>query len=391
MSVPDVFKRQTQTLDIQSSKRTTKIIKIHRQYRNSYLREIKGQINETDYLIAFAVDSAARPYLVLTGTHAIDRRICDVTVAEADYREFPRIRRRVRAGNRLRLRRKRMVRVPPKSFEREEEGPIPILPEESRSWISEEEEEEEKRVAIVVGELGYEVDACDLAQSFSVSGVELVPKNYFEALRSRGVSRLFLTNFPENGNLEAVQARGSSVGVVVSIGIPDTYSKDPEFARLLEESSPGEFMRYLGSIAHEQLLHTIHLPGECSSEALSTALLLLPGLKIVRDETTMASAVLGLLAHEAVRSGTFSIPEIRPIAGEIVAWKYSGQTTRILVCANALDQQCEAAILCADVGAAHVEVFEWLMDSRSGRQVHELRSQELHVVLPLGTIQIFEY
>jgi hypothetical protein len=79
----------------------------------------------------------------------------------------------------------------------------------------------------------------------------------------------------------------------------------------------------------------------------------------------------------------------------MIAWKYSGETSRILVCVNPGTERAIAASLCLDAPnvtkGEFIKAFELVMGSTFRHIPQEMRTEGLKVILHSGEVQIFEY
>jgi hypothetical protein len=82
MNSPTRCASVSENLDLQSARRSVSVFKSYRKYRERWRLDVNSIINETDYRIAFADDSAVRRYLAQTGNHKVDRKLGPVESTE---------------------------------------------------------------------------------------------------------------------------------------------------------------------------------------------------------------------------------------------------------------------------------------------------------------------
>jgi hypothetical protein len=356
-------------------------------------------INSTDYRIAFATDSVARHYLIQTGSRNPNWKFIPVDIPDIDSYDLPRISRSYSTPDpkHLHWRHPRFISPPSEKTTPSTPPPlkhlstivaVPLFEEEEE----EEEEEQHEEVEIALSEVGFEISVSTLTANHLVNHLKHIPQSYYAGLRSRGITRLILTGLPDDGNLEELEEICNSIGLIVSTGPPNSYSEDPELRKFLIEGNIEGFLEYLKTQSSKKLSRILHNSIWDSNPAISVSLLMLPGLKIIRDDPPVAPALLVLLAKETVRLGKFSIPEIHLTEGEIAAWKYSMDFDHVLVCANPLSRNCVGAVICSDCGeSGKVKIFEWFSELTFNHEEEELRTRGLKVILQPGEVQIFEY
>jgi hypothetical protein len=226
-----------------------------------------------------------------------------------------------------------------------------------------------------VGQLGWEVGLQTLLAEYSVAGVGELPPECFSKFHADGFSWLSLPDLPPDADLAELNAVAERQGVRVFVRGSDMqrfFAGSNQFRVLLGRGDPAVF------------------PAE-----FAASLLTLPGLRVLCSDTPHCDAYRRLLSRNALQWGTFSVLEVACESGEMVAWKYAGDESRILVCANCSTNQARAHISCPDAPALAegdaIRVYMWLADTFILCTVQDLRAQGLPVCLKPFEAQIFEY
>jgi hypothetical protein len=253
------------------------------------------------------------------------------------------------------------------------------------------EEEEEEWRPDPTGQICYEISVPSLLAQTGAATVEAVPRSFYAGLRADRVSWVILTEFPESADLAAVRATASLEHVKVATGYPEGFTSDEQLSGTLRSGDGAAFTSAVSALSQDELIHLLHAEALAEDSEIPLAMLALPGLRVLGNESRHARR---FLANNTLLNGTFSIPDVVPVSGTIVAWKYSA-TSRILVCVNPTEQRAVALIPCPDapdpVKGKMLKVFELVMDSTFRRDPNFLRSSGLYVILHAGEVQIFEY
>jgi hypothetical protein len=422
-------------------------MKEHHRYRHRFFEEVNEGIRQTDYRITCTNMSDAHPYLMHTGPHRAEcitislakeqiEQVAAATPTKA-ARSHQHWHRSPYAGSRPdhipsvdRCAPSSSPRSEPidpqRSFQEEEateelvalptdapplpfdaeqeEGAVvpdsgdppvdePTPPFPAAPFSEEEEEEEAPTVPSEADSLGFSISVPELLSKTAAQSVGDVPSAYYIDLRDQGFGWLYLTEFPAGDDRETVNQTVTAIGLKLSLSFPDDAT-DSALLDLLIESRADEFERCLAGLSEIGL---VHYPGiyPQSKWPMATALLLLPGLRILNEGLPCYAQLRKMLTSSTLISGELSIPHVVRHAGKIVAWKYSGKS-RFLICVNFSEGLSSASIECPDApdptDGQTIVVYEWLMETTFRRNPAVLRTEGLHVILhDQFEIQAFEY
>jgi hypothetical protein len=262
------------------------------------------------------------------------------------------------------------------------DGPTPVAVCRSAAFAVNEEEEEEEDVGWPEAAANSPVLEVDLSDAISESGsIEAIPTSYYASIRASGFTRLLLRNLPGDTNLalvrRVVEAAGLTLFTEGSGGIESTTASFPwgpdwsTFDDVL--TGHDQYARRAG-------------PGGASS-----ALLLLPGLRVVRPDC--APALMSILRRDALQRGRLSLPEVRHRFNKMAVWKYATGAERVLVCANPTAGHAVADIVCPDVegNAEKIDVIDLMTETTYKRSPEEMRTAGLRVILFEDNVQVFLY
>jgi hypothetical protein len=256
-----------------------------------------------------------------------------------------------------------------------------------------------------------------------VGTIQEVPVSYYEGLHTRGFSWVFITNCPADADVDVVRRVVRTAGlkllvdrtedtdepnesIVPLADNPDgafPYTYDPTPLELLRSGRWDEFVRYLKSpaIPLDCMVHFSVRAGlefsERSVFVATAALLLLPGLRIVRSsDWDRVGQLLPILLRTPLVSGDVLIPYVDHIFNRMGVWKYATKEERVLVCLNFTDEHAVATVLCPDApdaqeGLDKIEFLELLQDTTFRRVPDEVRTRGLHVILREYEMQVFAY
>jgi hypothetical protein len=272
-------------------------------------------------------------------------------------------------------------------------------------------------------ELMLEIDVPSLLAVTHSASLASLPPDYFADLRAQGFEWIFLTNYPEDADIEDVRALVHRGGLRLLNGefddvsnddgrvLPDAdpalarydYCFDPGFVEALRARDAVRFAEALvrpGPVRIEHMLHfstTDRLAfSPRSAFAASAALLLLPGLRAMRHRHwPLIGALLPVLTRPVLRRGTFSVPEVRRYHAHMAVWKYADDLEHVIVCLNFAAAHAVASIICPDapdpIEYDKIQVFEYLTETTYRRDAAEMRTAGLHVILREYEIQVFSY
>jgi hypothetical protein len=256
------------------------------------------------------------------------------------------------------------------------------------------------------GELpALEVSTAAALRETGAGSVEAIGAPYYAGLRARGFGAVLFTGFPPEGNLALVRkaAAEARVRVLACPALDDgapcalapdgAYRYDPAAAQILRA---GEWARFVAALERGEFAGADAVRLAAAPYALGVALLLLPGLRVLRGEFADAdAAVRRLLARDAFRNGVFSIPEFTRSFGHMAIWKMSTATDRAIVCLNYVNAHAVADVKCPEapdaVDTDKIKVFELLSETTYRRLPNDLRTLGLHVILHEFEVQVFAY
>lgn len=286
-------------------------------------------------------------------------------------------------------------------------------------------------------EICLEISASELS-SLNLESVE-VPE--YERIRADGFSWIFITGIPPGTNLDVVSRTVKSAGLrlmtdylspesaryadgvrcgqdelflrrqlpkLVLIGRSEgdgfDYIYDSKPYELLCAGDTTNFAEYIQWQEPEQLRHFLHYSeqdglyfNERSAFTATAAMLMLPGMKVIRKrDLPLCEPILRLLQKKSVTRGVMSVVEASNKTGNMAVWKYTRGRQHILICVNFSNFHCFADILCEDAPDpddedGRIPVLELITDTTFMRDVQELRTKGLTVILYEYQIQIFEY
>jgi len=243
-------------------------------------------------------------------------------------------------------------------------------------------------------DIGYQISVPQLLAKTGSDTIESVPSSFYEGLKAQGFAWILLTEFPDDANLDVVAAQVAAAGLVLKTSFDQLaqFAVDPTGADLLRSGDWDAFVRYVEGLDDDQrLLHV------SSGDPWAVALLLLPGLRVFRDEDAgLMERLLPVFARDALAKGTFSIPNVQRIFGNLAAWKYTYGNERVLVCVNFVNAHAVANVHCPEAPDAETEkktidVLELLSDTLFRRNPEEMRGNGLHVILHEFELQVFTY
>ena len=176
---------------------------------------------------------------------------------------------------------------------------------------------------------------------------------------------------------------------------PAAYLASREFDEFVD------FMKWVDEDQRKRFLHYSVRNGfdfhDRAALTASAALLLLPGMRVVaNDHMDMAEIIVKIAHKKAVRRGVFTNIDVSVTYGNMVAWKYTRGRQHILICVNFGDKHAIGSVKCEDVPNAESEdgrisILELMTDTTYMRDVSELRTTGLTVILYEYQIQVFEY
>lgn len=286
-------------------------------------------------------------------------------------------------------------------------------------------------------EIVLEISASELS-SLNLESVEVVE---YERIRADGFSWIFITGIPPGTNLDVVSRTVKSAGLrlmtdyispesaryadgvrcgqdelflrrqlpkLVLIGRTEgdgfDYIYDSKPYELLCAGDTTNFAEYIQWQEPEQLRHFLHYSeqdglyfNERSAFTATAAMLMLPGMKVIRKrDLSLCEPILRLLQKKSVTRGVMSVVEASNKTGNMAVWKYTRGRQHILICVNFSNFHCFADILCEDAPDpddedGRIPVLELITDTTFMRDVQELRTKGLTVILYEYQIQIFEY
>ena len=286
-------------------------------------------------------------------------------------------------------------------------------------------------------EICLEISASELS-SLNLESVEVVE---YERIRADGFSWIFITGIPPGTNLDVVSRTVKSAGLrlmtdylspeaaryadgvrcgqdelflrrqlpkLVLIGRSEgdgfDYIYDSKPYELLCAGDTTNFAEYIQWQEPEQLRHFLHYSeqdglyfNERSAFTATAAMLMLPGMKVIRKrDLSLCEPILRLLQKKSVTRGVMSVVEASNKTGNMAVWKYTRGRQHILICVNFSNFHCFADILCEDAPDpddedGRIPVLELITDTTFMRDVQELRTKGLTVILYEYQIQIFEY
>jgi hypothetical protein len=249
-----------------------------------------------------------------------------------------------------------------------------------------------------LGQLGWEVSLQTLLAEYAVSIVEDLPPDCFAKFHADGFAWLSLLDVPRDVDLAYLNAMAETQSVHVFVRCPEVpffFTETNQFRELLDGANPSIFNSYCRSQPSETLRRVFHSPSEYAGSEFAAILLTLPGLRLLCRETPHCDAYRRLLSQQALQWGSFSVLEVVCEVGEIIAWKYVGEGSRILVCVNPSTEEARARISCSDgpepTDADVVRVQKCLTDTVVMCDAQELRVRGLLVILRPSEAQIFQY
>ena len=286
-------------------------------------------------------------------------------------------------------------------------------------------------------ELVLQISAADLGHG-NIEGVTI---EECEQLRAKGFTWLLVTDIEDGVNLEPVANAVRSAGLKFmvdysgpeSVKFVDAVRCGPEDVTLRNDNpnliligrSEGngfdymydyrpaaflasrefdqfvEFMKWVDEDQRKRFLHYSVRNGfdfhDRAALTASAALLLMPGMRVVaNDHMDMAEIIVKIAHKKAVRRGVFTNIDVSVTYGNMVAWKYTRGRQHILICVNFGDKHAIGSVKCEDVPNAESEdgrisILELMTDTTYMRDVSELRTTGLTVILYEYQIQVFEY
>ena len=286
-------------------------------------------------------------------------------------------------------------------------------------------------------ELVLEVSVHDL----NAPNLESVDQSCYDQLRVRGFNWILVTDILPETNMELVAKKVRSAGLRLMID----YTK-PEFVEHVDglrctaaelrlrddypklvmvgkvegdgfdyiyDSAPtsifrqGSFQQFIDMLQWqdlEQLRHFVHYSESDGLEfwdraafTATAAMLLLPGMRVVRRRhLDMCEAIINVVHKKAVRRGVMTVIQAANRTGHMAVWKYTRGRQHILICANFAKCHCVADIKCEDAPESEdadgkIPMLELISDTTYMRDVQELHTTGLTVILYEYQIQVFEY
>jgi hypothetical protein len=261
------------------------------------------------------------------------------------------------------------------------DGPTPVAVCRSAAFAVNEEEEED--VGLPEAAANSPVLEVDISDAISESGsIEAIPTSYYVLIRAGGFTRLLLRNLPADANLALVRRLVEAAGLTLftegSGGVIESttasYPWGPDWSTFDDVLT-----------GHDQYARRAG-PGGASS-----ALLLLPGLRVVRPNCALA--LMSILRRDALQRGRFSLPEVRHRFNKMAVWKYATGAERVLVCANPTAGHAVADVVCPDVegNAEKIDVIDLMTETTYKRSPEEMRTVGLRVILFGDNVQVFLY
>jgi hypothetical protein len=246
-------------------------------------------------------------------------------------------------------------------------------------------------------EMGLQISVARLLAKTLSESLDNVPTSYFEQLRSIGITWLLLADLPDGANTDSVKAAAIAAGVTIRANGDDLspYALDIRGPDFIRRGDMEGLMRFLEELSVDERRRLAHVSSDELPFNAIAGMLLLPGLRIFRDEDAQLMAqLLPIVSCEALAQGTFSVPESSHVFGRMAIWKYVSESDKALVCLNFRDAHAVANVVCEDapeVDATVIDVVELLSLTIFRRSPNAIRTAGLHVILHEYELQVFSY